>query len=272
MDTARNKNEPFYNRSLERALQILNVFCSERRPLTLAQLSETTGLSKATVLRLCSTLVKYGYLKQAPESRQYSLGLKLFELGSIVLSSFSLRKVASPYLTQLQVKLGKTVFLGVLAEDELLYIDKRENGAMGISFPSNMGRRRPPHWGMLGPVLMAYLPDGEVERLLDKHPLERITKKSCTEKEDFKEKLRGVRRDGCIHDEGTAFESIGGIAAPIRDYTGKVVAALGVGFISASVNSREVKKMIREVKAASLSISQELGYIEKSTPDTLFSR
>ncbi len=102
MDIDRNKGEAFYNRSLERSLQILNAFGSERSPLTLAQLSETLGLPKATVLRLCSTLVKYGFLKQGPESRHYSLGLKLFELGSIVLSSFSLRKVASPYLTQLQ--------------------------------------------------------------------------------------------------------------------------------------------------------------------------
>lgn len=263
MSIARNKNEPFYNRSLERALQILNAFASERKPLALAQLSEATGLSKATVLRLCSTLVKYGYLKQAPESRQYSLGLKLFELGSIVLSSFSLRKVASPHLTQLQVRLGKTVFLGVLAEDELLYIDKREDGAIGIGFPSNMGRRRPPHWGMLGPVLMAYLPDKEIERLLEKYPLTRTTRKSYTENSDFKEKLREVRRDGYIVDDETAFESIGGIAAPVRDFTGKVVAALGVGFISASVSSKDIKKMIKEVKATSDAISRELGYIDK---------
>lgn len=261
MDTDRNKKESFYNRSLERALQILNAFGTERRPLTLAQLSETIGLSKATVLRLCSTLVKYGFLKQGPESRHYSLGLKLFELGSIVLSSFSLRKVASPHLTQLQVRLGKTVFLGVIAEDELLYIDKREDGEMGISFPSNIGRRRPPYWGMLGPVLMAYLPDEEVERLLEKYPLARTTKKSWMENEDFKKRLAEVRQEGYVVDEETTFESIGGIAAPIWDFTGKVVAALGVGFISSSANNRDMKKMVREVKAAAGAISKELGYI-----------
>ena len=79
------KGESFYNRSLERALQILIAFGGERKPLTLAQLSELLGLSKATALRLCSTLVKYGFLRQDQESRQYFLGLRLFELGSIVL-------------------------------------------------------------------------------------------------------------------------------------------------------------------------------------------
>jgi IclR family transcriptional regulator, KDG regulon repressor len=125
-----------------------------------------------------------------------------------------------------------------------------------------MGRRRPPHWGMLGPVLMAYLPDEETERLLEKHPLARMTKKTCIEKENFKERLLEIRRQGYIVEDETTFESIGGIAAPIHDFTGKVVAALGVGFISASVNPKGIKKMTGEVKAASDAISKELGYID----------
>jgi DNA-binding IclR family transcriptional regulator len=261
MTTERNKGEPFYNRSLERSLQILNAFGTERRPLKLAQLSEALGLPKATVLRLCSTLVKYGFLKQGPDSREYTLGLKLLELGSIVLSSFSLRKIASPYLTQLQAKLGKTVFLGVLMEDELLYIDKREDGGMGISFPSGIGRRRPPYWGMLGPVLMAYLPEHEVDRLLKEHPLAKTAKKSYTEIGDFKEWLRAIRRDGYVVEGETAFEGIGGVAAPIRDFTGKVVAAVGVGFIFSSADPREIRKIIREVMTAAGSVSRELGYV-----------
>ena len=119
--------EAFYNRSLERALKILCVFNAGRQTLTLSQLSESLGLPKATVSRLCSTLIKYDFLGYNQESRQYSLGLKLFELGSIVFSSFSMRRVASTYLTQLQSKLGKTVFLGILQENELFYRDKKDD-------------------------------------------------------------------------------------------------------------------------------------------------
>ncbi len=264
------KAEAFYNRSLERALQILNAFGSERKPLTLAQLSEILALSKATALRLCSTLVKYGFLKQDQESRQYSLGLRLFELGSIVLSSFSLRKVASPYLTQLQVKFGKAVFLGILEEDDLLYIDKREDAEVGISFPSNIGRRRPPYWGQLGPVLMAYLPDDEVERLLKRSPLIRTAKKSFTTNEDLKGWLRTIREQGFVVEDETALEGIGGIGAPIRDFTGKVAAAVGVGFISSSADPGSLKKMVREVIATAAAISRELGYPgQKGEPGSL---
>jgi IclR family KDG regulon transcriptional repressor len=248
------KGESFYNRSLERALQILIAFGGERKPLTLAQLSELLALSKATALRLCSTLVKYGFLRQDQESRQYFLGLRLFELGSIVLSSFSLRKAASPYLTQLQVKFGKAVFLGVLDEGDLLYIDKREDAEVGISFPSNIGRRRPPYWGMLGPALMAFLPDDEIERLLERSPFQKTAKKSFTEVEDFKEWLHTIREQGFL------VEGIGGIGAPVRDHTGNVVAAVGVGFISSSADSKTLKKMVKEVISTANAISKELGF------------
>ncbi|MBA4392507.1 MAG: hypothetical protein C0407_03040, partial [Desulfobacca sp.] len=179
---AQDKKESFYNRSLERALQILNSFTGERRLLTLSQLSETLALSRATVLRLSSTLVKYGFLNQDPATKEYSLGFRLFELGSIVLHSFSLRKTASPFLDRLHMKLGKTLFLAILEQGQLIYIDKREDVQNPITFTSKIGTRRPPYWGMLGPMLMAHLSDSEVERLLEENPLRATTKKSFTKK------------------------------------------------------------------------------------------
>jgi IclR family transcriptional regulator, KDG regulon repressor len=258
------KEEAFYNRSLERALQILNVFDNKIQVLSLAQLSEILNLPRATVLRLCSTLVKYGFLRQDKQTRQYSLGFRLFELGSIVFCSFSLRKLASPHVSQLQMRLGKTVFLGILDHDEVLYIDKRDDPKNPIRFTSEMGTRRPPYWGMLGSVLMAYLPDDEIERLLQKSPLMIFTKKSITRKEDFIKWLHRVRDQGFAIDNETVFEGIIGISAPIRDFTGNVVAALGVGFISSSVNSKGMKKIVNDVIRTTQTISKELGYHEKT--------
>jgi IclR family transcriptional regulator, KDG regulon repressor len=254
------RKETFYNRSLERALQILNAFTSERSELSLGQISEILDLSKATVLRLCSTLVKFGFLRQDNELKKYSLGLKLFELGSIVFSSFSLIRVASTHLTELESKLGKTVFLGILGDDQLLYVDKREGAKDGIRFTSNVGRRRPPYWGMLGSVLMAYLPDEEIERLLSKSPLVVTARKSFTTEGPFKAWLREIRERGYVIEDETALEGIGGVAAPIYDFTGTVVAAVGVGFISSSVDSKTLKKIIKEVTGTALVISRELGH------------
>jgi DNA-binding IclR family transcriptional regulator len=253
----------FYNRSLERALKILCAFNRDRQALTLSQLSKTLNLSKATVSRLSSTLIKYDFLKHDPASKQYSLGLKLFELGSVIFSSFSIRRVAAPHLTQLQFKLGKTTFLGVLQDDELVYIDKMEDPGNPIRFASQIGTRRPPHFGMLGQILMAYLPESEVNRLLKKTPLEPFTRRSLTNQIAFRKRLPKIREQGFFVDKEEALEGITGIAAPIRDYTGKVIAGVGVGIISSSLNSTGTKQIIKEVCETAKKISQEMGYLER---------
>jgi IclR family KDG regulon transcriptional repressor len=257
------KQEIFFNKSLERALQIMDAFRSDRRELTIGQLSEILGLARATVSRLCTTLVKYDYLKKNPEKKQYSLGIRLFDLGSIVFDSFSLRSISSPHLSRLQMKVGKTIYLGILENDALLYIDKREDPRNPVSFTSRIGTRRSPHWGMLGLVLMAYLPDGEVERLLSKNPLVALTKRSITGKDEYKERLRKVREEGYAVDVDEAMEGISGVSVPIHDFSGKVIAAVGVGFISPSVDSRGLKRLIKEVAETARTISKEMGYIKK---------
>ena len=258
-----DNQEAFYNKSLERALQILNAFRADRQELTIGQLSEILGLARATVLRLCTTLVKYDYLKKDPESKQYSLGIRLFDLGSIVFDSFSLRRIASPHLSELQMKVGKTIYLGVMDNDELLYIDKREDPRNPVSFTSRVGTRRPPYWGMLGLVLMAYLQESEVERLLQKRPLVGTTKKSITRKDEYMERLNKVRKDGYYVELEEVFEGIGGVSAPIRDFSGKVIAGIGVGFIASSVDSKNLKRIIKEVIETARIISREMGYVKK---------
>ena len=253
----------FYNQSLERALSILCIFNRDRQALTLSQLSQLLSLSKATVLRLCFTLMKYDFLRYNAQSKQYSLGLRLFDLGSVIFSSFSIRRVASPHLGRLQSTLGKTVFLGILLNDELVYIDKKEDPRNPIQFSSQIGTRRPPYFGMLGQILMAYLPDGEINRILKKTPLKASTKKSLTNVREFKKRLQRVREQGFYIDKEEALEGVTGIAAPIRDYTGEVIAGVGVGFIASSVDSNGTKKIIEELCETGNRISQEMGYLER---------
>ncbi len=249
----------FYNRSLERALQILDAFSKDRKVLTRAQLAEILGLPQPTISRLCSTLVRYGYLAKDPESKQYSLGMRLFEQGSIVFYSFSVRTAASRHLTQLQKEIGQTVFLGVLDNDELLYIDKREDADNVITFTSKIGTRRPPHWGMCGPLLMAYLSDSEVERLLKKTPLNANTKNSITDTEEFKAWLGQIREQGFAVDREATFEGITGVAAPVRDFRGEVVASVGVALMTSSLDSGNVEQIAHELLKTAETISRELG-------------
>ncbi len=257
-----DKEEAYHNQSLERALNILNVFEADKTGLTPAQLSGTLNLPRATVLRLCSTLEKYGFLRQDRETKQYSLGIRLFQLGSIVHSFFSLGGIASRHLSELQTRVGTTVLLGVLDNDDLVYIDKRECSRNPVRFTSDIGRRRPPYWGMVGPAIMAYQPDSEIGRLLRKRPFVGTAKKSFTSKKGFVAWLGEIRKQGYAVDRETAIDGVGGVAAPIRNVSGKVIAALGVSFISSSVDGKGVRSLVREATATAHAISGELGYTD----------
>jgi IclR family transcriptional regulator, KDG regulon repressor len=253
----------FYNRSLERALRIINVLGVKQEALSLAQLSNELELPRATILRLCSTLLNFSFLRQDPLTKQYSLGFKILELASIISDTFSLRKITASYLKILQARLGKTIFLGVLDKDELLYIDKIDDPRNPISFTSKVGTRRPPHWGMLGFVLMAYLPENEVNRILNENPLAAFTKKSITKIGEFKKLLGQVRSQGYIVEGEMVLDGITGVAAPVFDRTGKVIAGIGIGFITSSVNTRELNTIVKEVTKVTRMISRELGYNEE---------
>ncbi len=153
--------------------------------------------------------------------------------------------------------------MGVLQDDELVYIDKREEPRNPIRFASQIGTRRPPYFGMLGQVLMAYLPDSEINRLLKKTPLRPFTKTSLTNQIEFRKRLSKIREQGFFVDKEEALEGITGIAAPIWDFTGKVIAGVGVGVISSSLNSTMTKQIIKEVCETAKKISQEMGYIDR---------
>jgi len=99
---------------------------------------------------------------------------------------------------------------------------------------------------------------------LKKNPLKPITRKSITGKEEFKERLRKIREQGFSIDREEAIDGITGIAAPIRDYTGNVVAALGVGFISSFEESKGVTEIVKAVSETARNISRDLGYWENS--------
>lgn len=241
-------------------MQILDAFNRERQVLTQSQLAEILGLPRATVARLCSTLVRYRYLAEGRDSKQYSLGMRLFEQGSILFNSFPVRAAGSHILTQLHTKLGLTIFLGILDNDDLLYIDKREDAASVITFTSKIGTRRPPFWGMCGPCLMAYLPDEKVKRILKKTPLAPITKNSVTDLEEFKTWLSRIREKGLAIDAEATFEGVTGVAAPIRDFRGGVVASLGACMLSSTVSQEDIERIAHEVIAAARAVSEELGY------------
>ncbi len=248
--------------ALMRALDILDCFTYQSRTLSLSDVVNRTGLNKTTAKRLISNLVVRGYLQHDPQSKSYQLGMRLFELGGIVFSSFSLRKAAAQPMNTLQEKTRATVLLGVKIENHLVYVDKREgSGALKIS--SDIGWRRPMHYGMLGMVLMAYLALAEVRRIIKKFPLEAYTPLSITDEDAFSLRLGKIREKGYVLEKEEAVEGVFGVAAPVRDHSRQVVAALGVALpLGQPIQDKKLDRIIEMVKEACGAISSELGYLK----------
>jgi DNA-binding IclR family transcriptional regulator len=260
MMTSTSKTKGFYNKSLERALRILLSFNSGQKTGTLSQLARNAMLPKSTTLRLCATMLQYGFLQYDEQTKQYSPGLALFALGGLVYSSFSLNRIARPYLSNLQETVQQTVFMDILQDDQVLHIDKRENPSSPIRFGLQVGTMRPPHYGAPAQLLMAYLSDDTVERMLAKYPLKAFTKKTITDESLFKAKLGIIRSQEYCIDEGEIIDGLTVVAAPVRDHSKEVVAALAVAYVSETAERKERKRILDEAVKTAKAISQAMGY------------
>lgn len=262
MKMKKNKESVYRVQSLERALDILDCFTFQNREMRLSEVVKLTRLNKTTAKRLISNLTYRGYLRQDPNTKRYQLGLRLFELGGIVFSSFSLRKASAHPMNHLRHETGATILLGAMIEDQLVYVDKREGLGM-IRISSDIGWRRPLHYGMLGMVLMAYLRSEKTKEILKRNPLKPHTPHSITDQDAFSLRLEKIRKDGFVAEREEAVEGIIGIAAPIRDYSRQVVAALGVAVpIRQGTEEKEIQRIVDLVKSAAADISTGLGYLK----------
>ena len=262
MKQNKSKETVYRVQVLERALDILECFSFQNRELSLTDFVNRTGLNKTTVKRLIANLTARGYLHRDPQSKLYQLGMRLFEMGGIVFSSFSLRQAATYPMTHLQSQTGATVLLGVRMDEQLVYVDKREGQGM-IRISSDIGWRRPLHYGMLGMVLLASLDSKEARNILKHSPLQAHTPFSITDSAAFSLRLEQIRDQGYVMEEEEAVEGVLGIAAPIRDYSRQVVAALGIALpLNSSNRVKKSNQLIEFVKKTCETISSDLGYLK----------
>jgi DNA-binding IclR family transcriptional regulator len=252
-------DENKYNvKVIEKFIKVLDIYSYNENAFTLEEITRRTGLPKTTIFRILKTLERSGFFKTDPVQEKYLLGLRFLELGGIVYESLSLRKISSPYLDVLSQRFRAIVLLGIMKDDHLMYVDKRESESI-IRVSSYMGLKRPPYYGMLGMTLLAYMKESEAERLLKLYPPTKITEKSRTDVNELMRKLEETRKLGYYIEKGEVIEGLIGVGVPIRDFSGEVVAALGITQPEFQVKEGDVENIIEEALLAAQSISRELG-------------
>ncbi|MFZ4451397.1 IclR family transcriptional regulator [Salibacterium aidingense] len=245
--------------SVERALQILDLFDEHETELKITDISERMHLHKSTVHSLLKTLEKYQYIEQGEESGKYSLGMKLFERGNYVIRSRDIRAVAQDFLYDLSKNTDQTVHLVIQDGQEGVYIDKVESTSATILY-SRIGRRIPLHCSGVGKALIAFQPDEEIASVLKDYDFIQHTAHTITGKDAFWKEIEKVREQGYAEDLEENEPGVRCAAIPIRDHTGRVTAAISISTLIMRTSEKEMARYIELLKETGMELSKKLGY------------
>jgi len=245
--------------SVERALQILDLFNDHTTELKITEISDQMGLHKSTVHSLLKTLQASRYMDQNPENGKYRLGLKLVERGNLVINTLNIRQIANKYLVELAQRTGQTCHLGILDGNAGVYIDKEE-GANSVIRYSRIGRRIPLHCTAIGKTLLAYQKPETVDELLTKYLFEQATNRTITTKEALLTELEKVRENEYAVDDQENELGVRCIAVPIINQHKQILAALSISTLVSRVDDDTLEDYIQLLKKTGNELSEEMRY------------
>ncbi|HLZ79985.1 MAG TPA: IclR family transcriptional regulator C-terminal domain-containing protein [Sphingomonas sp.] len=229
--------DPEFMTSLARGLAVLRCFADEQRPMTIAQASRLTGLSRPAVKRCLHTLVRLGYALQ--NGANYMLRPKVLALGYAYLSSSTLAMRAQPLLDQLRDELHESCSLGVIEEDEVYYVARAEVSRI-MSIALRAGSRLPIYCTSMGRVLMAGQPRPAQEAYLRRAELVARTTKTVTEPSSLLALFDHVAEEGYAIIDQELELGLRSIAVPVIGKSG-VIAAMNIGTQAARVTLAELR-------------------------------
>lgn len=261
--------ENYQVRAVSRALSILSAFSVNEPELGLIEISKKLDLHKTTVLRLLDSLRADGFIEMNESNGRYRLGIKTFEVGSIYyLTRLNIDIIAKPIMEEIAKEYKLTTVLAILDKSEVFYIGITEpNRILRVNLP--IGFRFGIHHTSLGKVLVSDLPEDRLDSILLEKGLPKVAPKTITDEVELKKVLADVRKHGFAVDDEESFRGIRCVAAPIRDRTNKVIAALSVSGTIFDVTTDRVPVLVDVVKNAANKISEKLGFIDNpSNVDT----
>jgi IclR family acetate operon transcriptional repressor len=224
---------------------------------TLVEISRASGLHPSTAFHLLRTLVGLGYVVQDHETREYRLGSRVFQVAVAASTEAQLAETARPYLVELTKDTGETSHLAILERGEAVVVSRVE-GASPLQVVNRVGSPRPTHCTAIGKVLLAALSEPELAAVLDRK-LTAYTAKTITSPAELRRELARVKAEGHAMDDEEFAEGVRCIAAPVRNFTGRVVAAVGISGPLWRMTPDTLPALIETVKRAAGLISAQLG-------------
>lgn len=224
--------------SLERGLTVMRSFTTYRPALTISEVAERTGLTRATARRVLLTLVDLGYVQAT--GRDFALSRSVLELVKPFAAQQDPWDFAKPYLEALTERTGESASIAVLDGTEILYVARSQTRRL-MTLNVTVGSRLPAHATSKGRVLLAFLPEAELEAYFDRTAIARYTDRTVIDEGELREILAEVRRQGWAVVDQQLEEGLSSVAAPLTDQNGRAVAALSVCAHAGRVDSATLR-------------------------------
>jgi DNA-binding IclR family transcriptional regulator len=243
-------------KTVDRALQVLLQFTRERPEWSTSELARALGVHRSIVYRLLKTLERRGFVTQTDRQGRFALGLKLVELGNVVLSGLDLRQVASPFMARLVKETGESAFLSVLSGDDCVCIEKIDS-PKAIRAMTSIGTHSPLHAGASGKVLLAHLSPGRIDNLIA-NGLKRVTPRTVTDPVRLREDLAQIRQHGWAYTVGELTPDVAAVSVPLWDSSGAVLGVLSAAGPASRFSQDRLPTLISVTCRAGEDISAQL--------------
>jgi IclR family pca regulon transcriptional regulator len=227
--------------SLERGLAVIRAFDADHPELTLSDVARATDLTRAAARRFLLTLTDLGYVRT--DGRRFSLTARVLELGYSYLSALTLPEVAAPHLERLVAEIRESSSVSVLDGDDVVYVARVPTSRI-MRVAINVGTRFPAYATSMGRVQLAGLPGEELESYLARADLRRLTAHTLSTPDALRAELDRIRAQGWALVDQELEEGLRSIAAPIRDRSRRVVAAVNVSAHASRASKETVRKTL----------------------------
>lgn len=238
-----------------KAMRVLEAL-GDDGPVGVTELSRRLEMDKSIVSRVLSTLKSHSFVRVL-NSGKYDLGLRVFELGQMVIERLPFRNMIIPHVETLAAETGETAYAGSINQGEVVYLYDAVSG-QAIRLGARAGLRRPPWDDAAGKAILAF--ENEDAVLADLRAARKAKRGSLPTVASFQRDLARIRRDGFAADTKGGGDGVAAVAAPVRDHTGRAIAALGVGGPVARFTDAHVARLAKMVVEHGRRVSVELGW------------
>jgi DNA-binding IclR family transcriptional regulator len=248
------------NKAILRGLDILKFIGEREEPVTIAELSRSLNIPKTSVFNIVNALVERDFLSiKDKKLKSYELGIGAFKLGSLYLNKTELINIADPILKLVTDNIGETVFLAVVNNNELVYIDKKES-KKALRTTADLGSIMPLYSTGLGKAILATYSEAEISEYLSKVKLIPRTKSTLVNPEDLLKDLEATRKRGYSISDEENEDGIFCIGVPVYNNVGKAIAAVSTSKLKVKKYDENVEENKNFIIKAALEISKKLGY------------